>query len=121
MIIEKNPSLDCSWLPVVTPSIVTLMVFWGSPLKVDPRGPPVVSTPGSIAAKYNALRDVSGSSEICSTLIVDATVDDWVWMTSLPALTSTVSLSAPTSSVTLIDAGVAVSTRTGLITAVLNP
>ena len=49
--IEKKPSVDCSWLPVVTPSIVTLIVLLGRPLKVEPRGPAVVSTPGSIAAK----------------------------------------------------------------------
>ena len=49
--IEKKPSVDCSWLPVVTPSMVTLMVLLGRPLNVEPRGPAVVSTPGSIAAK----------------------------------------------------------------------
>ncbi len=46
---------------------------------------------------------------------------DCVWTSSEPALTSTVSVSAPTSSVAFTLAGVAVSTRTSLTTAVLKP
>ena len=46
---------------------------------------------------------------------------DWVWISSEPALTSTVSASEPTSSVAFTLAGVAVSTRTSLTTAVLKP
>ena len=55
--IEKKPSVDCSMLPVLMPSIVMLTVLFGRPLMTAPRGPPVVATPGSSATAYSALRD----------------------------------------------------------------
>ena len=47
--IEKKPSVDCSMLPVLTPSIVMLTVLFGRPLMTAPRGPPPDPywTPGS--------------------------------------------------------------------------
>ena len=47
--IEKKPSVDCSMLPVLMPSMVTLTVLFGRPLMTAPRGPPVVATPGRSA------------------------------------------------------------------------
>ena len=62
MTIEKKPSVDCSLLPVVTPSIVMLMVLFGQAAECRAaRARRTVSTPGSIAAKYSALREPSGS------------------------------------------------------------
>src|SRR4029079_11241456 len=54
-------------------------------------------------------------------LRVEAAVALWVLISSLLAATFTVSASWPTSSVALIEAGVAHSTRTSRITAVLKP
>jgi hypothetical protein len=119
--IEKNPSPDCSALPVLIPSIVMLMVLFGRPLMTAPRGPPAVSTPGRNATEYSELREMSGSCLSCSTAIVDVTAVDWVCTSVDAALTSTVSFSAPTSSFTVMLAGVAVTMRMSLTTAVLNP
>ncbi len=64
--IEKKPSVDWKLLFTFTPSSVTLIVFCGRPLIVDPRGPPVVSTPGRNVTKFSALRETSGSELINS-------------------------------------------------------
>ena len=58
---------------------------------------------------------------ICSVVIVDDTVDDCVWTSSVPPLTSTVSVRLPTSSVPVMLPGVAASRRTSLMTTVLKP
>src|SRR6185369_9039097 len=86
--IEKNPSVDCSALPVLMPSMVMLTVLFGRPLITAPRGPPAVSTPGRNATEYNALRDTSGSFFSCSTAIVDVTAVDCVCTSVDAALTS---------------------------------
>ncbi len=55
--IVKKPSPDCRLLLVLTPSIVMLIVFCGSPLIVEPRAfAPPVSTPGRKTRKSSALR-----------------------------------------------------------------
>ncbi len=88
---------------------------------VDPRGPADVSTPGRNTTKFNAFRETSGRLVICSLVMVDDTVADCVCTSSVPPLTSTVSSRFPTSNVALRLPGVAASSRTLLMTAVLNP
>ena len=51
VIIEKKPSVFCSWLLVLMPSIVMLIVLFGRPLMIAPRGPAAVSTPGRNASE----------------------------------------------------------------------
>src|SRR3954462_15591444 len=103
------------------PSIVMLIVLFGRPLIMAPRGPPAVSTPGRKASEYSALREMSGNCFSCSIPIVDVTAVDCVWMSVDAALTSTVSDNAPTSSFTVMAAGVDVTTRMLLMTAGFDP
>jgi hypothetical protein len=72
--IEKNPSPDWKLLFTFTPSSITLIVFCGRPLIVDPRGPPAVSTPGMNTTKFSAFRDTRGRLAICSVVMVEDTV-----------------------------------------------
>jgi hypothetical protein len=67
------------------------------------------------------LRETSGRLLICSVVIVDVKVDDCVCTSSVAALTSTVSVSAPTSMTTFTSPGRDASKRTSLTTAVLKP
>ena len=119
--IEKKPSVDCSALPVPTPSIVMLTVLLGRPLISALRGPPVVETPGSMLTEYNALRDTIGNSLSCSTEMLVVTAVDCVCTSSAPALTSMVSLNWPISSRAVISPARAASRRTSVATKVLNP
>ena len=119
--IEKNPSVEVRVWPVPMPSIVMLTVLFGRPLIRAARGPPVVETPGSMATAYSALRETSGSSVSCSVVSVDDTAVDWVWTSSELALTSTVSVRAPISSLAVISPGRAESRRRSLATNVLKP
>src|SRR3982751_6655575 len=101
--------------------MVMLIVLFGRPLMMAPRGPPAVSTPGRNGSEYSALGDTSGNCFSCSMPIVDVTAVDCVWMSVDAALTSTVSDSAPTSSFTVMAAGVDVTTRMLVITGGFYP
>jgi hypothetical protein len=71
--------------------------------------------------KYSVLRETIGRLLICSDVIVDVTVVACVCTSSLRLDTSTVSDSAPISSVALISPGRDARRRTSEITAVLKP
>ena len=74
-----------------------------------------------MAREYNALREASGNWLNCSLSSVDETVGDCVCTSSVPPLTSTVSVNAPISSLAVIAAGVEEIRRTSLATYVLKP
>ena len=58
----------------MTPSIEMLIVLCGSPLIVEARPVPGVSTPGRNVTKFSALRVTTGRFEITSMLTVELTV-----------------------------------------------
>jgi len=71
--------------------------------------------------KSSALREPSGSDEICLTLTVVATAVEAVWTISAPASTTIVSDNSPTCSATRTVPGMAAASATSFATHVLNP
>jgi hypothetical protein len=94
---------------------------FGRPLIDVVRGVPGVCVPGSVRVSSSRLRVLIGSSTSCLPTRVELTVavDDWI--TSAAAVTSMVSLTAPTSNLRLTVAGTAASSLTFSAMLVRNP
>src|SRR5215475_12287569 len=92
---------------MLKPLSVKLIEPLGNPLMDEVRGVPGVVTPGCVRTSCMASRATKGSSLIWRPVMVVATLAVCVCKTSLPPCTTTDSLAAPTSSVTLTVAGVA--------------
>ena len=105
---------------LLTPSIVICTIDSGRPLMVESRLAPSVLMPGRNVTAFSALRVGVGMRLSWSELSVEATVAVCVLINSELLLTFTVSVIAPTSSVSFTVAGVAGAMRSS-VTDVLKP
>src|SRR5689334_4967761 len=106
---------------MLIPSSVTFNADCGNPYTDVLRGTPGVALPGWVTINSVRLRLVNGKSCNCRPTRVEVTVAVAVWRTSAPAATSTVSDTAPTSSVVLTVAGTPASILTLSTVAVRKP
>jgi hypothetical protein len=100
---------------------VTFISPPGKAFTDEERGMPGVDVPGCVSSNSVKLRLVKGKSLSCRPISVELTVAALDWSMSRPPRTSTVSATAPSSSVTFSVAGTPGSSLISVDLAVLKP